>query len=225
MGEIRRPGLIRPVLMAVVIMVVITPALRGQEGLYGAAAPADAAFVRVVNAQTEPLTELWIGATRFAALAARAASPYRPVNPGIHQVFVGSRSEELIPRRGVYYTVLVTTNTLAIVEDTAHTRPDRAQIVLYNVSGVDSLSLRTADADATVIPDVSTGSSGTAQVNAVPVELALFRGGERLEILGDLGLTRGQSYSIFVSAAGDSGSAGTAGAIGVMIEQARLSLE
>ncbi|TVR03490.1 MAG: hypothetical protein EA403_06770, partial [Spirochaetaceae bacterium] len=124
----------RSVLTAIVALLAAAPSVWGQESLYGAAAPADAALVRVVNAQTEPLAELWIGATRFTALAPDGVSPYRPVNPGIHQIFVGTRSAELIPRRGVYYTVMVTRDGLSIVEDTAHTRPDRAQIVLYNFS-------------------------------------------------------------------------------------------
>lgn len=208
------------VLTAIVVLMAVVPSVWAQEGLYGAAAPADAAFVRVVNAGTESLPELWIGATRFAALDAQTASPYRPVTSGIHQVFVGSRSEELIPRRGVYYTVMVTRDGLAIVEDTTHTRPDRAQIVLYNFSGVGPLGLRTADGSATVVGDVKPGSSGEVSVNAVPVELALFRNGERLETLGDLGLARGQSFSVIVSAASANGEA-----VRVLIEQARLSLE
>jgi hypothetical protein len=35
-------------------------------------------------------------------------------------------------------------------------------------------------------------------VNAVPVRLALFAGGELLQPLGDPGLQRGSSYSAFV---------------------------
>ncbi len=225
MRENRWPGLIRPVLVALVLIVGIAePAIRAQEGLYGAAAPADAAFVRVVNAQAQPLPELWVGATRFAALAPQTASPYRPVNPGIHQVFLGTRSEELIPRRGVYYTVMVTRDGLFIVEDTAHTRPDRAQIVLYHFAGGSALSVRTADGTATVIGDVRTGSSGTVQVNAVAVELALFRDGEQLAALGDLGLARGQSYSIIAFPQAAGGPTGTDG-VGVLVEQARLSQE
>ncbi|TVQ96876.1 MAG: hypothetical protein EA403_15590, partial [Spirochaetaceae bacterium] len=104
--------------------------------------------------------------------------------------------------------------------DTAHTRPDRAQIVLYNFSGVGPLALRTADGSATVVGDVQPRSSGAVSVNAVPVELALFRNGERLETLGDLGLARGQSFSVIVSAASANGEA-----VRVLIEQARLSLE
>lgn len=221
MGEIRRSGCSRSALVAAIVLVCgAASSVWGQEGLYGAAAPADGAFVRVVNARTDSLGELWIGATRFAALAPQEVSPYRPVGPGIHQIFVGTRSEELIPRRGVYYTVLVTRDGLAVVEDTAHTRPDRAQIVLYNFSSGSALSVRTADGATTVIADVASGSSGTVLVNAVPVVLALFRGGDQLADLGDPGLARGQSYSIIVYDAGTKGDA-----VRVRIDQARLSLE
>ncbi len=193
-------------------------AAQNSNGLYGAAAPDDAGFVRIVHGGgADPLRDIWIGATRFSEVAPESASPYRPVDPGIHQILIGDQSQEIIPRRGSYYSVVVDRRRLVVLEDPEHTRPDRAQIFLYNFWDEGPLSLRTADGATTLIEPVAHEASGVIEVNPVPVELALFHGGERIAQVGDPELRRGQSYSVFVFGAAEDQR--------VFVEQAALVLE
>ena len=187
-------------------------------GLYGAGVPQDAGLVRIVNAVSDqPLRSVWVGATRFDAVERFGVTPYRPVAPGIHQVMIAGQSEELIPQRGGYYSVILWDRGLSILPDRAHTRPDRSQIFLYNLSDVGAVELRTGDGATTVIPAVAAGESGVVEVNPIAIELALYHGGAIVEPIGDLGLQRGQSYSVFLF--------GSGAATRTVIVQAAIDLE
>ena len=216
--KLGNPGIVAITAIGVFLLLPGLVGAQSSNGLYGAAAPDDAAFVRVVHGGgADPLRDVWIGATRFSEVAPASASPYRPVAPGIHQIFIGDQSQEIIPRQGNYYSVVADGRRLAVLEDPAHTRPDRAQIFLYNFRDEGPLSLRTADGATTLIDLVARETSAVIEVNPVPVELALFHDSERIAQVGDPGLRRGQSYSVFVF--------GTAADQRIFVEQATLVLE
>jgi hypothetical protein len=171
--------------------------------LYGEAAPADAAYVRFFAAVSlDPRGPLEVGAARFEPPARGSATAYRPVAPDIYMVDAGGRSVELIPRARRYYTLAVVAGGLVVFEDTAHTDPSRAQLVLYNLSALDSVGLETEDGRTTVIPPLSAARSRSVVVNAVSVRLRVSGAGSVIGELGDVGLRRGASHSVFVYESG-----------------------
>gem|GEM_PF-1037972 len=205
---LRLPNWGRTLVLVLLCVVLTAPAARAQDGLYGEAAPDDAAFVRLVNAsERDDLGSVWIAATEFSGLDPYTVSPYRPIFPGIHRLSIGGHETELIPDRGEYYTVVLTADELVVVEDIEHTRPDRAQLVLYNFSPWDGLELRTAAGDATAVEAVPRGRGRAAEVNPIEIAFAVYHGGELLEAVGDPGLERGQSYGVFVLGGEPSGRA------------------
>jgi alginate O-acetyltransferase complex protein AlgF len=173
--------------------------------VYGPQAPGDAAFVRLLNAipGKAPL-EIELGATAYEALGWAEVSPYRPVTPDIYQLGTAGNEAEIIARSGRYYTVVCTPTAVTVLEDPPHTDPARAQLFLYNLSPLPLIDLRTADGKSTVIAGVRPSSFGLAVVNAVRAPLAVFSGGKPIAGLGDLGLARGSSFSVFVLAADQS---------------------
>jgi hypothetical protein len=167
--------------------------------LYGAQAPPDAAYVRVFRAWSEAADQaLILGSTRFEAPGPGTATPYRPVSPGVYQIRGGGHSAEIIPRIGRYYTVAMTRRGIRVFEDPAHADPARAQLVLYNLSSLERVGLRTEEGSTRVIAPLDPGTVGRVTVNAVTVRLAVFAAGELLFPVGDPGLRRGASYSAFV---------------------------
>jgi alginate O-acetyltransferase complex protein AlgF len=152
----------------------------------------------VFRAQDETAARaLVLGSTRFD-VHLRGLSDYRVVSPGIYQIVLGEGTSEIIARPGGYYTVAATRDGVRVFEDPAHTDPARAQLVLYNLSNLEAVDLRTEGADTIVIPPLSPGAAGRITVNAVSVRLAVFSNGGFHYGLGDLGLERGSSYSVFV---------------------------
>jgi hypothetical protein len=87
-----------------------------------------------------------------------------------------------------------------VFEDVEHTDPARAQLVLYNLLPRERPELRTEDGRTVVIAAVGPGQAGRVNVNPVPVRLGVFGAAGPLAQLGDPGLRRGASYSVFVFA-------------------------
>ena len=189
--------IIAPVLLAGLLAAL--PLAAANRSVYGPEAPGDSAFVRIVNAVpgSRPL-ETELGATRFDPLPYAQASPYRPVTPDIYVFSASSIEQEIIPGSGRYYTIAVLPDAVVVLEDPAHTDPARAQLFLYNLSSLARVELTTADGKTKVIPGVASRSSGLAVVNAVAARLAVRSGGTQVKAIGDLGLARGSSTSVFV---------------------------
>jgi hypothetical protein len=168
--------------------------------LYGTQAPKEASFVRVFRA-VEGGGPLEVGARRFDPPRGEVTA-YRPVLPDIYLLQAGGQELELIPRVRGYYTVALTAEGIRVFEDVEHTDAARAQLVLYNLLPRERVELKTEDGRTVVIAAVGPGQAGRVNVNPVPVRLGLFGGGGPAALLGDPGLRRGASYSLFVFPAG-----------------------
>ncbi len=178
------------------ILLLLPGALTFADTLYGTQAPKDSAFVRFFRGIDGGGT-LEVGGRSFDP-AAGEVTPYRPVPPDIYLLQAGGQEIELIPKTGHYYTAALTSAGLLLIEDVVHTDPARAQLVLYNLLPRGQVGLKTADGRTGIIPAVDPGGAGRINVNAVPVQLAVFGASGPLARLGDPGLRRGASYSIFV---------------------------
>jgi len=186
--------------------------------LYGAEAPPEAAYVRMFRASGEvPSKPLVLGSARFELPDPGTPTAYRPVSPDIYLIRSGGHTAEIITRAEGYFTVALTGVGIRVFEDPAHEDPARSQLFLYNLSGLEQVSLSTEDGSIRVIGPLSPGQAGTVTVNAVSVPLAVYAGGELLELLGDPVLERGSSYSAFVFE--------RAGTISVMWTEAVLALD
>lgn len=166
-----------------------------EEGLYAPAPPADAAFVRVLNA-AEGEVAASLGDTDFGALATGAVSPYRVVLQGASALSAGNVTETLELAAGRFYTVVLA-DTATLVEDP--TLENRAQtlLVLYNVSEK-PVNLKTADGATAVIPEVAPGAVGSIAVNPISVAFGAFAGETSLATFDEVQLGRGAVYSTFV---------------------------
>ena len=186
------------VLATSIVLFVPFFAFSGQGSVYGPSAPGDSAFVRVVNAAPGAQSlVVSLGATRFDALKYAEVSPYRPVIPDIYLVRAFGNQMELVAKTKTYFTIVCTSKSILILEDATHVDPARAQIFLYNLSSVPSLDLKSSDGKTILIAGVKSGSSSVKVVNAVAASLAVFAGSSRVKQLGDLGLARGSSFSVF----------------------------
>jgi alginate O-acetyltransferase complex protein AlgF len=167
--------------------------------VYGPEVPGNSAFVRMVNAIPGPSQlRLELGATRFDPLPYAGVSPYKPVVPDIYQLEAGGSAQEIIPKSGAYYTVVCGQKAITVLQDPAHADPARAQLFLYNLSSLPAVDLKTSDGKTAVILGVAPNASGMKVVNAVTVSFAVFHASARIGTVGDLGLARGSSFSVFV---------------------------
>lgn len=188
-----------PALAVILVMSAAAFVHAEPRSVYGPQAPGDVAFVRVVNAIAgKTPVQVDLGATRYDQLGFAEVSPYRPVVPDIYQIRAAGHEQEIIPKSGRYYTIVCAPKGIHVLEDVAHTDPARAQLFLYNVSSLPRVDLKTADGKTSVIYDVLPHKSGQVVVNAIAVAFAVFSDGALVGEVGDPGLERGSSFSVFV---------------------------
>lgn len=168
----------------------------GPRSVYGPSAPGDSAFVRLINLLPDPV-RVGLGATIIGPVAHAEVTPYRPVVPDIYLVRIKGQEREVVPKSGTYLTIASTPGGIVLFDDPPHTDPARAQLFLYNLTAIPSISLKSADGRTPVIPDVRLGRSGSVVVNAVSVRLAVFNGKSLVKPLDVLELKRGSSFSVF----------------------------
>ena len=175
------------------------------EGLYDPVPPEGSAFVRFVSDYEIPGSKpVIVNDKTYDYLDYKEASSYFVFPEGEIKAKVGDASESFPVEAGDFYTVILADNgTLNIKDDPQNQNQAKAQILLYNLSGQDNLSLKTADGAIEVIPAVGHGEVADKQINPVRVSLAVYNGDQKVKDLGSLSLERSQSYSAILTTADD----------------------
>jgi len=143
----RKPVLVVLLFAAIVLLAIGAAAAQGS--LYGPEAPADVAFLRVLNASSGSV-DASVGGGEATALPPGAGTPYAPV-PTDEARFDVTRSgaeasETASPTLGpeAFATLLVTDDDVRVLEDEVLRDISRGLLVFVNATGT-PLSLRTSD--------------------------------------------------------------------------------
>jgi alginate O-acetyltransferase complex protein AlgF len=210
-GTARRRGVLSMVLaLAAVALMTSVVAPAGDGGLYGPTAPPGSAFIRVFNASDADDLETRIGNETIADVGAWKASDFIFLPAGTHQVNGGGASKSVSLSSDRYYTAVIGGGNVRLLDADNTGNKLKALVILYNLTG-DGLSLRTHDGKTVVIPDVARDASGKREVNPAKVQLAVYKGDQKLGDVPPVSFTRGQAFSLFV--VGDSGTPRMAWAI------------
>lgn len=169
------------------------------QSLYGSGIPAQAALVRCVELDGTA-QNLFLGSTIIPAQGEGSVSSYFPVAPGMYFLQAGASEAEFIPQSGVYYTVLLSSQEIVILEDQAHDDPIRSQIYLYNLSSSESCSLQASG--QVILEDTPSMASRQVVINPVGIPFTLVASGKEI-FLESLPLSRGGSVSLFFSEKGE----------------------
>jgi alginate O-acetyltransferase complex protein AlgF len=170
----------------------------GDEGVYGPAAPPDAAFVRVFNATAQPELEARIADKVMTDIGAFGASEFVFVPAGRHTLSAGPASQAVTLKAGRYATAVLDGKGFRLLENERYTNRLKALLIVYNLVDGSTLSLKTPDGRP-VVENVAAHSFGSREVNAVKVDLALFDGGQQVATVRPVSLERGRAFSLFVS--------------------------
>lgn len=172
-------------------------ALAADEDLYAPAPPPDAAFVRVMHARPGggPVTPT-VGETTFPPVGWLQSTPYQVVPGGKRAAKAGDATKAVEVAAGGFYTVVWDgKGKLQLLRDEPNTNLAKAQVCLYNLSGVPAAALKTADGKLELVADVAPGAAGCRAVNPVKADLAAFVGGAAVATFPGVGLERGAVYA------------------------------
>ncbi|WP_424952837.1 alginate O-acetyltransferase AlgF [Deinococcus sp.] len=182
-----------------------------QDTLYQAAPPANAAFVRVVNAlDGTPLTVTLAGQPFEEALAAHGVGAYHLVLQGSPLLALPALhvSQTLNVAAGHFYTVALSGTraraALSVLGDAQGPRVTQARLSFYNLSASPA-SLLTSDGKVTLVQGLAALGTHSLDVNPVNVQLRVEQDGHTLTTLAPARLQARSAYSVFVFAGSPAG--------------------
>ncbi|MCA9835258.1 MAG: alginate O-acetyltransferase AlgF [Trueperaceae bacterium] len=181
-----------------------------QDGLYAPEPPANSAFVRVANALSSGSAfSSQLGSAGFSELGFGGVSSYQVVPEGSYDFAAAGSSASLSISAGNFYTVAVIDNGsgahIVLLKDPSNSNMAKSLLVLYNLSGLATTHMKTADGAQAVISDVGSDTLGSIVVNPISVELAAFSDASIAAFPAEL--ERGAAYSLFVMGSAGSPSA------------------
>lgn len=180
------------------LLALAAPARGGDEGVYGPAAPPDAAFIRVFNATAQAELQARIADKVLDDIPAFGASEFVFLPAGKYTLSAGPASEAVALKPGRYYTAAIEGKAFRVLENDRYNNRLKALVIVYNLVDGSTLSLKTADGRP-VIENVAANSSSSREVNAVKVNLALFDGARKVSDVKPMNLERGRAFSLFVA--------------------------
>ncbi|MCO7514944.1 alginate O-acetyltransferase AlgF [Pseudomonas guariconensis] len=169
-------------------------AAEGNADLYDAVAPADSAFVRVLNLSDNSIDVSLSGKINPQKVAPGQLSGYRFVPAGPHKIAVGAQAIEPQLKANAASTVVYDGKQLSLIADKYINEPKKAQIAFYNLTPAKA-ALKTVDGKHVVVEPLGNGQTGSRMVNEIKIGFAAYVADQRVASFDELFLKKGRSYS------------------------------
>lgn len=174
------------------------PLWAGDAGLYGAVAPANSAFFRTFNADSNSVSVVFKGKT--FSLQGGEVSTYAFTESGEYDVDFNGYKQHLSLKNNQQETLVWDGKKVVVLAEQPLTTKAKARLALYNFSSA-SASLATT-AGISVIGPVSTGTYLSRDVNAVQAAFLVKSDNGNPVTTPSILLKRGQTTSLFFYKAG-----------------------
>lgn len=183
------------VLMWLGAVSISSPALAGDAALYGAVAPADSGFFRVINTTAGAVTVTFQG--KSFALNSAECSEYAYVAPGNYTLNINDKPVALQVKTGGQQTVVWGDSGSKLLDDQPFDNKSKSRVALYNLTSA-PVSLLTSKGQAVVGP-VAAGQFSAREVNAIQVSFVVHDSQKAIYTTPQINLKRGRSTELFVS--------------------------
>jgi alginate O-acetyltransferase complex protein AlgF len=174
----------------------------GNADLYDAVAPANSAFVRVLNLSERNIEVTLSGKNKPQAVTSGQFGGYRFVAPGKHQIGVGDIALESELKANTASTVIYRDGKLLLIADQFVNEPRKAQIAFYNFTDKPA-ALKTVDGQHVVVETINRDQTGSRMVNELKIAFAAYAEADKLVSFDELFLKKGRSYSYALLPAGN----------------------
>lgn len=169
------------------------------EGLYGPAAPPGSAFVRIFNGSSQSILDAKVGPEDFNEIPPYDASECAFLPPGSYALSAGGATAQVQLQPDRYYTAALLDGKVTVLDNPRYGNRMKALVMVYNLSGDASLSLRTADGKTKVVDEVAPKTFGSREVNPVKANFALYKGEAKVADVRPISLERGRAFGLFVA--------------------------
>lgn len=188
------------------LMLLAAPLARADadQQLYDPAPPADAAFVRILNANPAGEVNATMGDATFGNLAYPGLSPYMVVKQGEQTLKAGGTQETMNVEAGKYYTLAVAADGKVVtLRDAIIEQPSKAYVYFYNFSDATKASLRATKQNVDIVGDVEANSGKHREMNALTLPMAITADGKTVQEFPAVALKRRSGISFLLAGKGD----------------------
>ncbi|ROL72797.1 alginate O-acetyltransferase AlgF [Pseudomonas vranovensis] len=169
-------------------------AAEGNADLYDAVAPADSAFVRVLNLSGGNIDVTLSGKITAQRVAAGQLSGYRFTPAGAHKIAVGGTAIEPQLKANAASTVVFDGSKLTLIADKYVNEPKKAQVAFYNLTPAQA-ALKTVDGKHVIVDPLGKDQTGSRMVNEIKIGFAAYVDEQNVAQFDELFLKKGRSYS------------------------------
>lgn len=178
------------------LLLVLQATAFGQGDLYGPEAPADVAWIRVINALgDEPMTARVADTDLKVAFA--EGSAYLAVAPGDHEITVGEHSLTVGAEPESFQTVALLGSGPVVIQETGLRDISRGLLGLMNLTSHDSLTLLTP-AGEVVVEDVLPGHASSLAISPASTGLDVSADGAILASVAEQAFELAEAYTVVV---------------------------
>ena len=169
--------------------------------LYDPVAPANSAFVRVLNLSDSNIEVTLSGKNKPQSVTAGQFGGYRFVAPGMQRIAAAGQVLERELKANTASTVVYRDGQLLLIADQFVNEPRKAQIAFYNFTDKPA-ALKTLDGQHVVVDTIEHDQTGSRMVNELKIAFAAYAGDAKLVDFDELFLKKGRSYSYALLPAG-----------------------
>jgi len=168
----------------------------GEAALYGASAPSDAGFFRVINLdETKKITLRDENGKSIADLLPGHGSLYAFLPEGRHHLKINEKDIDLDLKKGEQLSFIWSSDAIKKISDQPFKDKSKARVVLYNLTN-NALDL-TTKTGKTVVGNINSGQQAGRDVNAVTTALGIARNGSVVAATSPVSLQKGKVISLF----------------------------
>lgn len=181
----------------IILLTIASAAAQAQDGnadLYDPVAPANSAFVRVLNLSERNIEVTLSGKNKPQIVTGGQFGGYRFVAPGKQRIAVANQAIEHELKANTASTVIYRDGQLLLIADQFVNEPRKAQIAFYNLTDKPA-ALKTVDGQHVVVDTIKRDETGSRMVNELKIAFAAYADSEQLIGFDELFLKKGRSYS------------------------------
>lgn len=183
-------------LMCLLTLLVATSsqAKENAADLYDAVAPANSAFIRVLNL-SDAVIEVSLSSKKTPQkVGPTQLGSYRFTPPGKTTLLVDGKSLEPDLQANTASTLLYADGQLTLLKDSYINEPRKAQLAFYNLTD-SSAALKTVDGKHVVVEAIDMAQTGGRLVNEFKIAFAAYIGDQSVATFDEMFLKKGRSYS------------------------------
>lgn len=182
------------------LLVLFSASVQAADGngeLYGAVAPADSGFVRVLNLSDAPAEVQLSEKKNSQTVSAGNLGGFQFSSPGKKTLTVNGISTSFDLETRLAVTAVFDGATLTVIRDKVPQDARKAYVSFLNLTD-QAVSLKTQDGKHVLVKELAKGEHGSRKVNEIKIKFAVYAGDTKLQEYEDTFLRKGRSYTFAV---------------------------